>query len=753
MGYLGKKPADIDVDIDDASITATELAADSVDSSELVDGSIDTSHIADNQVTLAKMAGLARGKIIYGDASGDPAALTVGSNGQVLTSDGTDISWGSDAKLTTEEVQDIAGAMFSSNTETGITATYQDGDGTIDLAVGSITSAMITDGTIATADIADDAVTSDKLDTNIAIGGTLGVTGAITGTLGTAAQTNITSLGTLTALTVDDITINGSTISDAGDLTLDVAGRINLDADTDGDVRFKDGGTQYGQIFHTGSDMYIRSCIDDEDMVFQGYDNGSTITALTLDMSDAGTATFNHDVVVSGNLNFGNPLTLQASGNDAVVTNTTGNMYLQTDSTLRIADVGNNETHAIFNDNGAVTLYYDNSSKLSTSATGATLSGNLTMTSGVVYASQVYVADRLGHLDDASTFIDFDTDTIKFATDGEAMRIDSSGNIGFGTTTLPTGMANSSYKQIKIGGGILADSGHASGHNIVLGNNVYIGSGNDAKFTHAAAASMINMSSGDINFRTHDGGGASADATASLTSRLYIKENGQIGIGNQTSPSYRLDINASGSPSAFRVANSTNGQDLNCAISNSGTSSGDDALLAISTTNGAGDPYIRMSIAGVEDWHIGVDNSDADNLHIGRNSSIGSGTKMVLGNDIAMKAGGATGQTHLKFNNSQATVADDALIDISGVLNTGALVAVSSRYRGASVVYCQALYYVDYRSSTAPVLLADPSDAFHNGDVDGKNCLFMNGNANLRYKNRNGITNYVAISIIQFQGN
>ena len=39
------------------------------------------------------MAGLARGKIIYGDASGDPAALAVGSANQVLTTDGTDIAW------------------------------------------------------------------------------------------------------------------------------------------------------------------------------------------------------------------------------------------------------------------------------------------------------------------------------------------------------------------------------------------------------------------------------------------------------------------------------------------------------------------------------------------------------------------------------------------------------------------------------------------------------------------------------------
>ena len=52
-----------------------------------------TASILDNNVTLAKMAGLVRGKIIYGDASGDPAALTAGTAGQVLTSDGTDVSW------------------------------------------------------------------------------------------------------------------------------------------------------------------------------------------------------------------------------------------------------------------------------------------------------------------------------------------------------------------------------------------------------------------------------------------------------------------------------------------------------------------------------------------------------------------------------------------------------------------------------------------------------------------------------------
>ena len=43
-------------------------------------------------------------------------------------------------QLSTEAVQDIVGAMFSGNTETRIAATYQDGDGTIDLTVDNMTA-------------------------------------------------------------------------------------------------------------------------------------------------------------------------------------------------------------------------------------------------------------------------------------------------------------------------------------------------------------------------------------------------------------------------------------------------------------------------------------------------------------------------------------------------------------------------------------------------------------------------------------
>jgi len=50
-------------------------------------------------------------------------------------SDGTIDLVSDNTQLTTEEVQDIVGGMFSGNTETNITATYQDSDGTIDLEV------------------------------------------------------------------------------------------------------------------------------------------------------------------------------------------------------------------------------------------------------------------------------------------------------------------------------------------------------------------------------------------------------------------------------------------------------------------------------------------------------------------------------------------------------------------------------------------------------------------------------------------
>ena len=95
INSLGIKDAEVKTaDLAADAVTGAKIADDAIDSEHYTDGSIDTAHIADDQVTLAKMAGLARGKIIYGDSSGNPAALAVGTANYVLKSDGTDIAWG-----------------------------------------------------------------------------------------------------------------------------------------------------------------------------------------------------------------------------------------------------------------------------------------------------------------------------------------------------------------------------------------------------------------------------------------------------------------------------------------------------------------------------------------------------------------------------------------------------------------------------------------------------------------------------------
>jgi hypothetical protein len=116
--------------------------------------------------------------------------------------------------------------MVTSNTESGITVAYDDSDNTLDFTVGTLN--QDTTGTAAT------------------------VTGA--------AQSNITSLGTLTTLTVDNVIINGSTIGHTGDTdlitvasgvvtvageldatSLDISGDIDVDGTTNLDVVDIDG--------------------------------------------------------------------------------------------------------------------------------------------------------------------------------------------------------------------------------------------------------------------------------------------------------------------------------------------------------------------------------------------------------------------------------------------------------------------------------------------------------------------------------
>ena len=120
-------------------------------------------------------------------------------------------------------------------------------------------------------------------------------------------------------ISIDNITIDGTEIDlSSGDLTIDVAGDITLDAGGS-DIRFDAGGTEYGKLNLSGNNLNIHSSINNADIVFKGVDNSSDITALTLDMSDAGTAIFNHDIVIADDGRIGS-----ASDTDAIVISSTG---------------------------------------------------------------------------------------------------------------------------------------------------------------------------------------------------------------------------------------------------------------------------------------------------------------------------------------------------------------------------------------------------------------------------------------------
>ena len=357
--------------------------------------------IANDAVSLAKMAGLARGKIIYGDSSGDPAALAIGSNGHVLKSDGTDISWGAQSvsSLAADDLSAGDAAVTLSTTSGNITvdATANDSDiifkgtdATSDITMltldGSEAGKAIFNAGITIADAGTIGSASDA--DSIAISSTGVVTmnqipvfsaginvsgGTIAGTLATAAQGNVTSLGTLTALTVDDVAINGKvitmtgstddtavfTVATNGALTLETtdtaAAAANIQITADGtaelagttvtldsgadivldaagnNVTFKSGGTSILDFSNSSSDAIITASVQDKDIIFKGDDGGSAVTSLTMDMSAAGKSIFGAAAV-------GSTQTANATGSTTLDFDTYQNFVLTATGNVTLAN-------------------------------------------------------------------------------------------------------------------------------------------------------------------------------------------------------------------------------------------------------------------------------------------------------------------------------------------------------------------------------------------------------------------------------
>lgn len=188
----------------------------------------------------------------------------------------------------------------------GANVTIPPGDVKVVYLDGAGSGAAVVDA-FASLNVVDLKVEDDLTVTDDAtIGGTLGVTGVLTANAG---------------VVVDNITIDGTEIDlSSGDLLIDSAGKIQLSAESAGDIELFDGSLHYATLSEANNNFLIQSIVQDEDILFKGDDGGSIITALTLDMSDAGTAIFNSYAKFSDNqrivMGAGTDLSIYSDGTD-----------------------------------------------------------------------------------------------------------------------------------------------------------------------------------------------------------------------------------------------------------------------------------------------------------------------------------------------------------------------------------------------------------------------------------------------------
>ena len=274
-----------------------------------------------------------------------------------------------------EVVQDTVGAMFSSNTETGIAATYQDSDGTIDLVIGSdaIVNSMIADDAINTAQIADDQVTGAKLSNDVTIAndltitndltvsGNLVVTGSTTQTGATVSNSNFQSLANNNSGNSTDFGFFGKFVESS---TTKYAG-LFFDASTDNTFRlFTDTQTEPGSTVNTGATGYAEATL---------FANLSTASDMTIDSggditldADGADISFKDGGSAVGSISMANgDITLTASSDDLILVGS-DNINLQPQGGEAGIDITGN---------GAVTLYNDNSAKFATNANGVSVTG------------------------------------------------------------------------------------------------------------------------------------------------------------------------------------------------------------------------------------------------------------------------------------------------------------------------------------------------------------------------------------------
>ena len=183
--------------------------------------------------------------------------------GKLKFGDGT-TAWTSLAYYTTtptETVQDIVGAMFTGNTETRVSATYEDGDGTIDLVVDDMTTDTNTNQ-LTTFNIGVDTNTNA---TTIAHGETLTIAGV------TNCATETTADGTVTITATDTNTqLSTEAVQDI------VGGMVTGNTETNIAVTYEDGDGTLDFVATDTNTTYSVSAVDSgDDAIIRLTDSGA----------------------------------------------------------------------------------------------------------------------------------------------------------------------------------------------------------------------------------------------------------------------------------------------------------------------------------------------------------------------------------------------------------------------------------------------------------------------------------------------
>ena len=261
-----------------------------------------------------------KGQIIVGDGTGDPTILSVGTDGHYLKADSSAASG-------------VAWASIPAVDAAAVTA------------AGALMDSEVTNLAQVKAFDSSDYATAAQ---------------------GTTADAALPKAGG---------TMTGD-ISHASDFALDIGGDITLDADG-GKVRFKDAGTEIGRVvIDNNQDLEIVASVQDKDIKFRGDDGGTGITALTLDMSDAGTAIFGgwQKMADDNRIVFGAGSDLaiyhDSSNNISFINEAgAGNLHIRGGNIIFKSQTDNDDYIKCIED-GAVELYYNNAKMFSTTSQG-----------------------------------------------------------------------------------------------------------------------------------------------------------------------------------------------------------------------------------------------------------------------------------------------------------------------------------------------------------------------------------------------